>query len=249
MKLLLELLVPLTPFKMIEEETTVKFNVCLCDIYINSFALYEKMLEEKLVKKILRYLLKMLYMKVTSIEEELDVSTMKVDEFFESLLTLEMDIDDKCDKKSKGVAFKVNTTNHGDQVSNATNEILMNLLICLIIILARLWENLIGYMGIISLQMSNEINKIIQEMVTFSVEEEIVKDKTLDILTDLKESNVMDVQDLGISEPSILILWENKEKVTMPPFRIMSLTKEVNPIRQVALWHLLLAWDLLHWVT
>lgn len=138
MKLLLELLVPLTPFKMIEEETTVKFNVCLCDIYINSFALYEKMLEEKLVKKILRYLLKMLYMKVTSIEEELDVSTMKVDEFFESLLTLEMDIDDKCDKKSKGVAFKVNTTNHGDQVSNATNEILMNLLICLIIILARL---------------------------------------------------------------------------------------------------------------
>lgn len=61
-------------------------------------------------------------------------------------------------------------------------------------------------MGIISLQMSNEINKIIQEMVTFSVEEEIVKDKTLDILTDLKESNVMDVQDLGISEPSILIL-------------------------------------------
>lgn len=65
---------------------------------------------------------------------------------------------------------------------------------------------MIEYMGIISLQMSNKINKIIQEVVTFSVEEEIVKDKTLDILTDLKESNVMDVKDLGISEPSILIL-------------------------------------------
>lgn len=67
---------------MIEEETTVKFNGCLCDIYINSFALYEKMLEEKLVKNILRYLPKMLCMKVTSIEEALDVSIMKVDEFF-----------------------------------------------------------------------------------------------------------------------------------------------------------------------
>lgn len=53
------------------------------------------MLEEKLVRKILRSLPKRFYMKVTSIEEAKDVSTIKVDELIGSLLMFEMVIDYK----------------------------------------------------------------------------------------------------------------------------------------------------------
>lgn len=50
------------------------------------------MLEEKLVGKILRSLLKKIDMKVTAIEEAQDLSTLKVDELIGSLQTFELAI-------------------------------------------------------------------------------------------------------------------------------------------------------------
>lgn len=85
--------------KIIKDETIYKFNALFRDISNNSFALSGKMSDEKTMKKILRSLSKIFDMKVTIIEEAQDVSTMKVDELINSLLTFEMTIDDKFDKK------------------------------------------------------------------------------------------------------------------------------------------------------
>lgn len=79
---------------MLENENIVEFNVRLYDIANNSFALGEKMLEEKLGRKIMKYLLKTFDLKVTVIEEAQEIFTMKVVEFYYSLLTLEMAIND-----------------------------------------------------------------------------------------------------------------------------------------------------------
>lgn len=54
--------------KMQEDETIVEFNVRLFYIFNESFALGEKILEEKLVRKFLRSLPKKFDMKVTAIE-------------------------------------------------------------------------------------------------------------------------------------------------------------------------------------
>lgn len=62
------------------------------------------MSEEKLVRKILRSLHMRFEMKVTTIEEDQDLSTMKVDAFIRSLLMFDMVIDDKSVKNF--VAFK-----------------------------------------------------------------------------------------------------------------------------------------------
>ncbi|KAA0047611.1 gag-pol polyprotein [Cucumis melo var. makuwa] len=45
-------------------------------------------------------------MKVTAIEEAQDITTLKLDELFESLLTVEMTMSDKESKKGKGITFK-----------------------------------------------------------------------------------------------------------------------------------------------
>lgn len=50
-------------------------------------------------------------MKVTTIEETWDVSTIKVDELIESLLTFEMAINDKSEKINKSVEFKDDPSN------------------------------------------------------------------------------------------------------------------------------------------
>ncbi|MCI38998.1 gag-pol polyprotein, partial [Trifolium medium] len=60
--------------KMEEEENILEFNARLRDIANTSFALGEKMSEEKLVRKILRSLPKRFDMKVTAIEEAQDLS-------------------------------------------------------------------------------------------------------------------------------------------------------------------------------
>lgn len=54
-------------------------------------------------------------MKVTTIEETQDVSTMKVDDLIRSLFTFEMVIDDKSEKK-RSVAFKMDSINCDDHV-------------------------------------------------------------------------------------------------------------------------------------
>jgi len=49
-------------------------------------------------------------MKVTAIEEAQDIKNMKVEELIGSLQTFEMAINDKSEKKNKGIAFVSNTS-------------------------------------------------------------------------------------------------------------------------------------------
>ena len=58
------------------------------------------MSEEKLVRNILRSLPKRFDMKVASIEEDHDISNMRVDELVGSIQTFELAISDKAEKKS-----------------------------------------------------------------------------------------------------------------------------------------------------
>ena len=66
----------------------------------------EKILEEKLVRKVLRALPKKFDMKATAIEEAKDIALMNVDELFGLLLTFEMSLDCKLVKKNKGIVLQ-----------------------------------------------------------------------------------------------------------------------------------------------
>ncbi|KAK2411140.1 gag-protease polyprotein [Trifolium repens] len=92
--------------RMEDEETISEFNTRIRDIANSTFALGEKIPEEKIARKILRLLPKRFNMKVIAIEESQDLSTMKVDELIGSLQTFEMSLDDKPEKKMKNLAFK-----------------------------------------------------------------------------------------------------------------------------------------------
>ena len=81
----------------------------ILEIANSSSALGEKMSEEKMVRKILRSLPKKFDIKVTTIEEAQDISTMRVDELIGSLQTFELGISDKSENKNKSVAFVSNT--------------------------------------------------------------------------------------------------------------------------------------------
>lgn len=92
---------------MKEYKTITDFYVGVRDIANWSFALGEKTYEEKLARNIIRSLQKMFNMKVCAIEEYHNISSIIVDELICSLLTFEIVINDKSEKKNKGVAFKV----------------------------------------------------------------------------------------------------------------------------------------------
>ena len=70
------------------ENLKMKEEECIYDFYMNIFeivnvctVLGEKMTDEKLVRKIFRFLFKRFDMKVTVIEEVQDICNMRVDEF------------------------------------------------------------------------------------------------------------------------------------------------------------------------
>lgn len=69
---------------MKEDEKIDDFNAWLCDLSNKSFALGEKMYEEKLARKILRSLLERFDIKVIAIEEDHDINNIKVDELLGS---------------------------------------------------------------------------------------------------------------------------------------------------------------------
>src|ERR1044072_1368422 len=89
--------------RMGEDQTIAEFHMQIRDIANSSFALGEKMSDEKLVRKILRSLTKRFAMKVTAIEEAQDISTLKVEELVGSLMTFEMGISENVDKKNKSI--------------------------------------------------------------------------------------------------------------------------------------------------
>jgi len=91
--------------KMLEDESIQDYHLNILDI-ANSFeSLGEKISEEKVVRKILRSLIKTFDMKVTTIEEAQDISSLKVDELIGSLQNYEITVNNKTDKKGKGIAF------------------------------------------------------------------------------------------------------------------------------------------------
>ena len=89
--------------RMQENETISEFNSKLCDIANEAFALGEKILEEKLVRKALRSLPQRFAYKVTAIEEAKDIQAMKLDELMSSLHTFEMNLNE--DKNEKEIAM------------------------------------------------------------------------------------------------------------------------------------------------
>ncbi|KAK2450393.1 gag-protease polyprotein [Trifolium repens] len=78
--------------------------------------------DEKLARKILRSLPKRFDMKVTAIEESQDIATMKVEELIGSLLTCEVAINERMEKKSKSIAFATNTEDEETQRDLDTEE-------------------------------------------------------------------------------------------------------------------------------
>lgn len=85
--------------RMKEYETIFDFNIRLRYISNTYFALGEKMFEEKLVKKILRSLHRF-DMKITTIEEAQDISTIKMDKLIRSLQIFQMAINDRAKNKN-----------------------------------------------------------------------------------------------------------------------------------------------------
>jgi len=81
--------------KMKEDETIQDYYMNVLDI-ANSFdSLGEKLSNEKLIRKILRSLPKRFDMKVTTIEEAQDITSMKVEELIESLQNIEIMINSR----------------------------------------------------------------------------------------------------------------------------------------------------------
>ncbi|TYK19154.1 gag-pol polyprotein [Cucumis melo var. makuwa] len=81
------------------------------EIANESLLLGEKIPDSKIVRKVLRSLPRKFDMKVTAIEEAHDITTLKLDELFGSLLTFEMATADRESKKGKGIAFKFTHVN------------------------------------------------------------------------------------------------------------------------------------------
>ena len=95
--------------RMKGDESINDFHVNILEISNASSALGEKIPEDKLVRKMLRSLPKRFDMKVTAIEEAQDIYKMKVDELIGSLLTFELSINERSEKKNKSIAFVSNT--------------------------------------------------------------------------------------------------------------------------------------------
>jgi hypothetical protein len=84
---------------MMEDESIHDYHLNILDI-ANAFeSLGEKTSDEKLVRKILRYLPKRFDMKAQ------DISSLKVDELIGSLQNFEITVNIKTDKKGKGIVF------------------------------------------------------------------------------------------------------------------------------------------------
>ena len=73
-------LLPIEDLRMMDYETINDFNSKLCDIANEAFALGEKYLDTKLMRKTLRSLSERFAYKVAAIEEARDVATMRLED-------------------------------------------------------------------------------------------------------------------------------------------------------------------------
>jgi hypothetical protein len=107
--------------KTLEDESIQDYHLNILDI-ANSFeSLREKISDEKRVRKILRSLPKRFDMKVTAIKEAQDISSLKVDELIGSLQNFEINVNNKTDKKGKGIAF-TSSMNSDDTQGNYEDD-------------------------------------------------------------------------------------------------------------------------------
>src|SRR4030066_2260851 len=90
--------------KMKDDESIQYIHMNILDMENSFDSLGEKLSEDKLVRKILRYLPKRFDMKVTTIEEAQDITSMKVDELIGSLQNYEIMINNRTDKKEIYIA-------------------------------------------------------------------------------------------------------------------------------------------------
>ncbi|KAA0056418.1 gag-pol polyprotein [Cucumis melo var. makuwa] len=113
---------------MTEDKTVSEYNERVLKIANDSLLFGEKIYESKIVHKVLRSLPRKFDMKVTAIEEAQDITTLKLDELFESLLMFEMAMSDRESKKGKGIEFKSvydqeNTVNPSGNEANQDESI------------------------------------------------------------------------------------------------------------------------------
>ena len=94
---------------MKDDESINDFHMNILEISNASSALGQKILEDKLVRKMLKSLPKRFDMKVNAIEEAQDIEKMKVDKLVGSLLTFELSINERSEKKNKSIVFVTNT--------------------------------------------------------------------------------------------------------------------------------------------
>jgi hypothetical protein len=90
--------------KMLEDESFNEFYTKISDLRNSMVSLGKKISNAKLIKKILRYLPEQFRIKVTTIEENKDLDTMKIEELVGSLQTYEFSL--PLVKKAKSIALK-----------------------------------------------------------------------------------------------------------------------------------------------
>jgi hypothetical protein len=113
--------------RMNDDETIHKFHSSILDISNTSCGIGEKMLEEKLARKILRSLPKKYDMNVTTINEARDISNvMKEDELIGHLQIVELAINDSFKKEKKSITFIFNTNEKDVQCEMDTYESILD---------------------------------------------------------------------------------------------------------------------------
>ncbi|KAA0025370.1 putative mitochondrial protein [Cucumis melo var. makuwa] len=109
--------------KMSKDESVSEYNERVLEIANESLLLGETIPNSKIMQKVLLSLPRKFYMKVTAIEEAHDITTLKLDKLFGSLLMFKMAIFDRENKKGKRITFKSTyeeeaTVNHSDTEAN-----------------------------------------------------------------------------------------------------------------------------------
>ncbi|XP_057808462.1 uncharacterized protein LOC131022938 [Salvia miltiorrhiza] len=105
--------------RMRDDETFSAYYEKLCEISNEAVGLGEPISNERLVSKILRSLPERYNMKISSIEETVDVATLRVGDLVSKLLTFEMNLEQqKADHVSKSVAFRVEKIPENSEITN-----------------------------------------------------------------------------------------------------------------------------------
>jgi len=107
---------------MLEDENIQDYHLNILDNANSIESLGDKISDEKLVRKIIKYLTKRFDMKVTAIKEAQDISSLKVDELIGSLQNFEITVNNKTDKKGKGIAFTSSMDSEETQGNHEDDE-------------------------------------------------------------------------------------------------------------------------------